>query len=364
MKRVVPILVILCLLFSPTLVLASGTGTIYLSSLEPPFDKIINSYISGSFVLEQGYHAIVPEEKAFLLISHDDTYRLYILDYHQSGWTIGTISAELPRINGLKPSMNGDISEMFHITYENNIDSTAYEYHVFTFVLLPNNNWRLNDYLYEYSLDDKPGVYEKAAVFIDTYNILFESNLTDDGDYRQETIWGILDSDLRTTDIAALPLTFEDVMSQISTEGLAFVNNPNPDDRLHLRSEASKSSESKGKYYNGTIVTLGDTVGHEWVQVSIEGVNGYMMKEYLVPLTNSQNVIAAQTTYINVDEISEVYERHSKESKTLFLLPPQAGVQLLGITEDGWSHILYRGVGGYVPSDSLTKDMIVEESNG
>lgn len=175
---------------------------------------------------------------------------------------------------------------------------------------------------------------------------------------------GVLNTGLRTIDVAALPLTFKDMTAQISTDSLAFVNNPNPDDCLHLRTEASMKSESKGKYYNGTVVALGDTVNNEWVQVSIEGINGYMMKTQLVSLANPQSVAFAQTRYTSSDETSEIYENPTKKSNILFLLPPQQDIQLLGITEDGWSHILYKGIGGYIPSDFLTQVVIVEESNG
>ena len=37
---------------------------------------------------------------------------------------------------------------------------------------------------------------------------------------------------------------------------IAYVNNPNPTDRLNLRTKPSAQSVSLGKYYNGTWVTV------------------------------------------------------------------------------------------------------------
>ena len=92
--------------------------------------------------------------------------------------------------------------------------------------------------------------------------------------------WG----DLFTADFSSLPLTFEEAVARMDTSGYAFVNNPNPEDRLHLRTRASRSSASLGKFYNRTPVQVLSRDG-EWAKVRIglgeASLEGYMMTEYL-----------------------------------------------------------------------------------
>lgn len=58
------------------------------------------------------------------------------------------------------------------------------------------------------------------------------------------------------------------------------VNNPNPKDRLNLRSGMSEKSDSLGRYYNGTVVeVLG--IGTTWYHVRVDGKLGYMLAKYL-----------------------------------------------------------------------------------
>lgn len=54
--------------------------------------------------------------------------------------------------------------------------------------------------------------------------------------------------------------------------------------KLHLRKTPSSSSTSLGKFENGTRVTVTGTTGN-WVQVSLTGKTGYMMLQYLAPVT-------------------------------------------------------------------------------
>lgn len=81
-----------------------------------------------------------------------------------------------------------------------------------------------------------------------------------------------------------LPQTFDEAMARMDTSAYALVNNPNPDDRLHLRERADRGSRSLGKFYNRTPVQIlqkGDT----WTKVRIGlgeySLTGYMMTKYL-----------------------------------------------------------------------------------
>lgn len=87
-------------------------------------------------------------------------------------------------------------------------------------------------------------------------------------------------SDISSIDWTALPASYEEAVAQMDTSHWAVVNNPNPADRLHLRTKARRDSSSKGKYYNRTPVYVIKR-GAEWSYVDVGGIEGYMMTEYL-----------------------------------------------------------------------------------
>ena len=89
-----------------------------------------------------------------------------------------------------------------------------------------------------------------------------------------------LGSDITTVDWNSLPGSFEEALAVMDTLAWAVVNNPDPEDRLHLRAE-TEGAKSLGKYYNGTPVRITEQKG-DWVHVELFGINGWMMKRYLV----------------------------------------------------------------------------------
>lgn len=105
--------------------------------------------------------------------------------------------------------------------------------------------------------------------------------------------WGTLSISLNVEDISdwnALPATVEEAKALLDQSDWAVVNNPNPEDRLHLRMEPNRSAKSLGKYYNGTPVHILQEKG-DWVKVDVFGVQGWMMKKYLA-FGNDQNRVA------------------------------------------------------------------------
>lgn len=87
-------------------------------------------------------------------------------------------------------------------------------------------------------------------------------------------------SDITTIDWTSLPASYEDALTHLDTSSWAVVNNPDPQDRLHLRTAASTSASSLGKYYNRTPVRIRE-YGQTWCAVTVCGLDGYMMTEYL-----------------------------------------------------------------------------------
>ena len=53
--------------------------------------------------------------------------------------------------------------------------------------------------------------------------------------------------------------------------------------KLHLRENVSTSSASLGLYPNGTLVTVHGAIGN-WYAVTVNGKNGYMMRQFLSPV--------------------------------------------------------------------------------
>ena len=87
-------------------------------------------------------------------------------------------------------------------------------------------------------------------------------------------------ADITAIDWTTLPASNEEAVARIDTEGWAVVSNPDPADRLHLRTAPDRSAESLGKYYNRTPVRIRE-YGEDWCAVTVCGLEGYMMTKYL-----------------------------------------------------------------------------------
>lgn len=89
-------------------------------------------------------------------------------------------------------------------------------------------------------------------------------------------------SELFSADLAALP-TVDQLADALNRTGWAKVNNPDPADRLHLRTQPDLAAASLGKFYNGTPVqALEEKGGWCRVQIGTDGrLVGWMMKKYL-----------------------------------------------------------------------------------
>ena len=143
-------------------------------------------------------------------------------------------------------------------------------------------------------------------------------------------------SDLTTIDWAALPLTMDEARAAIDNSGWAIVNNPNPEDRLHLRVEPDRSAASQGKYYNGTFVRILERQG-TWTKVDVFGTEGWMMTDYLSIGDDMERVhIACPMQFV----------QEWLPFATLYQTPGGAEigqatgtVRVLGIVGDEWCHV-------------------------
>ena len=86
---------------------------------------------------------------------------------------------------------------------------------------------------------------------------------------------------VEAVDFAAFPETYAEMLAQVDSTNWAVVNNPNPTDRLHLRTEPDRKSVSLGKFYNRTPVYV-DEIRGEWAHVTIgRDLSGWMVTKYL-----------------------------------------------------------------------------------
>ena len=138
----------------------------------------------------------------------------------------------------------------------------------------------------------------------------------------------------------------------------AQVNNPNPADRLHLRTEPRANATSLGKYYNGVTVEIIGYPNADWVKVRIQGIGGYMLKQYL---TGSGATYATPVVTVTADQ-AHLRAGMSDTSASLGKVPKGTQVTVLGIGTT-WHHVIVNGVGsGYMMVKHLTP--VPEDSSG
>lgn len=87
-------------------------------------------------------------------------------------------------------------------------------------------------------------------------------------------------SDITLIDWTSLPDSYVEALARLDPGSWAVVRNPDPEDRLHLRVSPDKDAASLGKYYNRTPVRIRE-YGETWCAVTVCGVDGYMMTDYL-----------------------------------------------------------------------------------
>ncbi|MBE5778168.1 MAG: SH3 domain-containing protein [Clostridiales bacterium] len=213
------------------------------------------------------------------------------------------------------------------------------------------------DYFFTVSVSpDAAGVWG-VSMFYPNDGSLFQSgtNWISDGVHPVEGLFGTTPwSNLAHIDWLRLPASYEEAAALLNTERWAVVSNPNPADRLHLRTEQSRSAASLGKYYNGTPVRVLKRDGN-WTQVEICGITGWMMTEFLAFRDDMKNV-----------EYAGPWLHHKNESTALYFSPDKATITrmadqseslyVMGIVGQEWYHVWlpYSNEFAYVTIDSLT----------
>ncbi len=164
--------------------------------------------------------------------------------------------------------------------------------------------------------------------------------------------------DIRTVTWERLPNTFEEAVSMMDTSGWARVVSDDPQKRLHLRVAPNKDAKSLGKYYSGTAVQVLDDQG-EWAHVSVYGIEGYMMKEFLafgeemlrVPAYYPQLVIRPELWADGV----KVYVQPNERADITRIKNESGGYSttIIGVAGDDWFHVIFDNIDviGYVKQE-------------
>lgn len=161
--------------------------------------------------------------------------------------------------------------------------------------------------------------------------------------------------DLFAIDVSQIPDSFDEAAKQIDRSGWALVNNPNPSDRLHLRTKPDKAADSLGKFYNGTPVQLLEK-RDGWAHVRIgvgDVLTGWMMEKFLAfgaDMDEVQTVFPKLFFTEEMDASRRMYA--SPDMKTERSL--DATYEIIGLIEEKcYILMLSDGSVGYVPPDWL-----------
>lgn len=137
----------------------------------------------------------------------------------------------------------------------------------------------------------------------------------------------------------------------------AVVRNPDPDDRLHLRTGPDRSLESLGKFYSRTPVFVLESKG-AWSHVLIGSDNlleGWMMNRYLAFGEEMNKVTCAfpsrKGLYFRDEDVAHpVYTSPSLDAISTWEAKGGLDELIIGIYEDQWFIVMNaEGQTGYVP---------------
>ncbi len=140
---------------------------------------------------------------------------------------------------------------------------------------------------------------------------------------------------LMVMDLSLLPGSFEEAVSLLDCSTIAAVNNPNPEDRLHLRTEPSKGAPSLGKFYNGTPLTVLERK-NGWTRIAIgDGrFTGWMMDKYLAYGKACNQVKAVFPSLLAKESGAPVYSSCDKQSSDMVGNAEKTGFTIIGVYEN------------------------------
>lgn len=165
---------------------------------------------------------------------------------------------------------------------------------------------------------------------------------------------GVLPFDLFADDLTALPCTSEELTAQLDRTGLAVVCNPDPNDRLHLRTKPSREADSLGKFWNGTPVrVLNERDGWCQVEIGTDGrLTGWMLKKYLVTGAKMDQVTPCFSQQTLRDDKAETETPIYTDLSLKERYCTHSGWELMGVADDRlYVVVTDEGETGYAPME-------------
>lgn len=158
--------------------------------------------------------------------------------------------------------------------------------------------------------------------------------------------------DLFAADLTQLPANAEAAASRLDRSGWAVVDNPDPTDRLHLRTGPDRSSPSLGKFYNCTPVQVLEQQG-DWsrVRIGLDGhLEGWMQTKYLAVGPAMDDVVTALPNKILREEYKNRPMFTSASMKETSGVLMETFCWIVGVVEDELYILLDTdGNTGYLP---------------
>ena len=134
------------------------------------------------------------------------------------------------------------------------------------------------------------------------------------------------------------------------------VTTDKPGNRLNLRCDSSRQSNSLGKYYAGTVVWQEAQPVNGYMKVRIGQMIGYMDTRYLI---HGMYTPDAELPVLTVTDKNgaQVYTLPQYNSQIVQFAQYGATVTVLGVRADSWVQVMFENEIGYVLSDSLSKTL-------
>ena len=181
------------------------------------------------------------------------------------------------------------------------------------------------------------GTWGIRYILSDELFYFFQNGLLNDNLYAINASIGYLPvNDITKINWHTLPKSKTQALFMLKTNGYATPNNPDKNDRLHLRKEPKQDAPSLGKYYNSTPLKVLQKKG-EWTKVQIGHQEGWMMTKYLAFGGNMSKVKRNLLAKAAVHPVTTVYwfTKTGTLSKELWF-DEATRVSIVGVIEDEW----------------------------
>ena len=165
---------------------------------------------------------------------------------------------------------------------------------------------------------------------------------------------GTLPFDPFADELTALPSTLEELNARLDRTKLAVVCNPDPNDRLHLRTKPSREADSLGKFWNGTPVrVLNERDGWCQVEIGTDGrLTGWMLKKYLVTGEKMDQVTPCFSQQILREDEAETKTPIYTDLTLTEQYCTHSGWHLMGVVNDRlYVVVTDEGETGYAPME-------------